>query len=176
MTCHTSGPAPAARTWISTSSSPITGLGTSRNSNTSASPYLSCTIAFMASPSGRSPFSQWCEALAKSPVEAGPLARCARLDHDSDGLLRSQGGPAIFAKLPLGEREPLEDQQQWHDELEHGSGRNEDEAQPGIELDVTYQRHGYPDRQGDVCDQAQHREEARNQPGHVQQVREDQSS
>src|SRR5262245_22762837 len=50
MTCHTSGPAPAARTRISTSCSPATGSSTSRNSSTSASPYRSCTIAFIAIP------------------------------------------------------------------------------------------------------------------------------
>ena len=50
MMCHTSGPAPAARTRISTSCSPTCGSSTSRNSSTSASPYRSCTIAFMVTP------------------------------------------------------------------------------------------------------------------------------
>src|SRR6266498_1165096 len=47
MRCHTPGSTPAARTWTSTSSSPIEGRSMSRSSSTSAEPYLSWTIAFM---------------------------------------------------------------------------------------------------------------------------------
>ena len=57
MRCHTSGPAPAARTRMRTSPSPTTGSGTSRNSSTSAVPYVSCTIAFIARSFS---LSRWC--------------------------------------------------------------------------------------------------------------------
>src|SRR4051794_20373632 len=49
MRCHTSGPQPAAWTWMSSSSSPTEGSATSRSSSTSGPPNLSCTIAFIAS-------------------------------------------------------------------------------------------------------------------------------
>ena len=45
--CHTSGPQPAACTRTSTSFSPIAGSSMSRNSSTSAEPYVSCAIAFI---------------------------------------------------------------------------------------------------------------------------------
>ena len=50
MMCHTSGPAPAARTRTSTSSFPTIGSSISRNSSTSAEPYRSWVIAFIVSP------------------------------------------------------------------------------------------------------------------------------
>ena len=46
--CHTSGWTDVARTRTSTSSSPTVGLSISRSSRTSGEPYLSWTIAFIA--------------------------------------------------------------------------------------------------------------------------------
>jgi hypothetical protein len=73
--------------------------------------------------------------------------------------------PGLF---PI-DREPLDDKQQRNDELEHGAGRDEDEAPPGIELRRANQRHGYADGQDGVPDQAQLCEETGYQSGHVQQ-------
>src|SRR6476619_7426962 len=48
MIAQSAGLTPAARTRISTWSSPMAGLSMSRASTTSPEPYLSCTMAFIA--------------------------------------------------------------------------------------------------------------------------------
>src|SRR5215213_9068851 len=47
MKCQAPKSTPAATTLTSTSVGPTSGRATSRKSNTSADPYLSCTIAFI---------------------------------------------------------------------------------------------------------------------------------
>jgi len=74
------------------------------------------------------------ESLVKRPKYLGARPRpgskgkLRRSDRNSDRLL-SQPGPRIITRFALGDREPLEDQQKGHDQLEHSSGRDEDEAQ-----------------------------------------------
>src|SRR6266540_5745609 len=79
--CHTSGPAPAACTRTSTSFSPATGSSTSRSSSTSAEPYLSCTIAFIAPPPSRcTPYTCW------------PYTRCTTYTCQPGGPAGSSAG------------------------------------------------------------------------------------
>src|SRR5207247_7748163 len=79
--CHTSGPAPAACTRTSTSLSPTTGSSMSRSSSTSAEPYLSCTIAFIAPP------PSWCYAAYLLAIPVTLYKHITNKDEMLDGMV-----------------------------------------------------------------------------------------